>query len=61
MHTPIDTMLAQALKEYEKTLWQGKLRSASVGHRLRGAEEFAMFLTGKTHKNERIRGKLLEG
>lgn len=58
MHTPIETMLAQALKDYEQHLQRGKLRGQSIGHRMRGAEDFALFLLGRTKKNERIQGVL---
>jgi hypothetical protein len=59
MATPIQKMLDQALKDFEAHLREeGKLRESSLGHRLRGAEDFALFLTGKVHKTERVRGVL---
>ena len=54
MATPIDELLAQALKAYHAHLQTENIRDASVGHRKRGAEDFVHFLMGKKLKNERI-------
>ena len=60
MATPFELMLAQLLKDYEESLKRTKLGQQSVGNRLVGATEFAMFLVGRTHKTERVRGRLLK-
>jgi hypothetical protein len=60
MITPIQDLLEQAIGEFAKHLHAQvpKLKHQTIGHRLRGAEDFARFLTGKERKNERIRGTL---
>jgi len=54
---PIETILREALKDFDKYLQHKGDKPATVEHRHRGAEQFIEFLLGREHaKGERIKG-----
>jgi hypothetical protein len=64
MKPPLEDFLSQALKDFEAHLRgpadpKQQRREPTIGHRLRGATQFAAFLLGKpAQKNERIKGTI---
>jgi hypothetical protein len=64
MKPPLEDFLSKALKDFEAHLRsksdpKQRRRESTIGHRLRGATQFAAFLLGKPpQKTERIKGTI---
>ena len=64
MKPPLEDFLSKALKDFEAHLRgqsdpKQQRREPTIGHRMRGATQFASFLLGKPpQKSERIKGTI---
>ena len=67
MNSPIEALIEQALEKYKAQLRQRlgstkqPLAQSTITEREKGAEDFALFLMGKTARTERIRGAIRKG
>ncbi len=59
MKPPFERFLEQALSDFERHLTDERLKAGPIELRMRGAEQFALFLIGRPHrKGKRTRGML---
>ena len=59
MKTPFESFLGRSLKGFEEYLRSAGLEAGSRRHRMRGAEQFALYLLGRSvQKGQWSKGKV---